>query len=499
MLNNRLDFKLASLSTLQDDKSFASLAEKYPAKQGVSYIGFTFHASAPLINMKGMSITPATMKASLESAIHCMVDFEHRAEDIPIPREDDENGTDVVGHIIELAFGDIPSLEDKDAWLFHPYIPKEPIITRGVMAFFTRISRVRRIATEVQGGATWYFSLEIGNDVTPPAIWLKANNDAPDEIIPWADATEDLRLIAGKPEMMEYNGRQVGYLMGGAAGQIAFIGGAVTRNPAGLEQRQPGHALMFIASADGDIMDVKSTKKISSEDLRKRLKTGKEGRNASVDIVLPINIDNCDELLDMYYAVNEIANNPSSDTDNTGGEKKVEITQEKLDSMIKEAVDKGVAEAKKAAFDEGKAAGLGEAVDPAAVLEKAVTDGTHIPAEKVDGIVAERMLSKGRIAAIGALACDDDMKADFMALAGNIERYPLDEEGEKLFQATHARWKASLKPVKKTDGDKEPGEDDKGADGKKTSSTGTEGSGFDPGNGGGNDNEDPPEDIPIVR
>jgi len=491
-MNNRLTFKLASMSSIEDDKSLASLAEKYPSKEGVSYIGFTFHGSAPLINMKGMSITPATMGASLNSAIHCMVDFEHRAEDIPIPREDDDFGmeTEVMGHIIELEFGDIPALDDADAWLFHPHIPMQPIITRGVMGFFTRISKVRHIANEVQGGAPWYFSLEIGDDVTPPAIWLKGNDDEPHEIIPWADAPEDMRLVAGKPDMMEYNGREVGYLMGGASGQVSFIGGAVTRSPAGFEQRAPGHALMFIASDTGAIVDAKGMKKINPDELRTRLKTGKEGRSASVDsVVLPMTIDNYEELLGMYYAVDLIANTPGSDTDNTGGEKKVELTQEELDAKIKEAVEP----AKKAAYDEGKAAALAEAVDAATVLETAVTDGTHIPAEKVDVIVAERMLSKGREASIASLACDEDMKADFIAFAGNTERYPLDEEGEKLFQTAYTRWTASLKPVDDTGGD-----EDTGGNNKKTSSTGEEGGSFDPGNGGGVDDGELPESIPRI-
>lgn len=256
---NSMTFKIDTLSLLQDDKTFASLAEKYQSHEGVSYIGFTFHATTPLINMKAMSITPAVMAASYQSAVDCMVDFEHHAEDLPIPRDDDDIGTEVVGHMKEIIFGDIPDPDDEDAWIYPPYIPREPILTRGVMVLYTRIAKVRYIANEINAGAPWYFSLEIGEDVTPPAIWLEANDDNPEhQIIPWSDAPEDLRSIAGRPQMMEYNGRRVSYLMGGAEGRVSFVGGAITRNPAGFEQRAPGNALQFIASADGVIQDIKS-------------------------------------------------------------------------------------------------------------------------------------------------------------------------------------------------------------------------------------------------
>lgn len=521
MRNRWLTFKLAGMSSVADDHNLASLAEKYGEKEGVSYIAFTFHGSAPLINMKGMSITPATMKASVDSAVHCLVNYEHRAEDIPIPRDDDAPGTEVMGHIIELQFGDIPSLDDEQAWMFHPHIPMEPILTRGVMAFFTRISKVQHIANEVQGGAPWYFSLEIGNDVTPAAIWLKGNDEEPHEIIPYNEAPDDLRLVAGEPEMMDYHGRQVGYLMGGADGQISFIGGAVTRSPAGFEQREPGKSLMFIASASGAIVDAREIKKVNAGELKafastnlekveKRLNR-KEGDNTSAEngITMPMIIDDHEGLLEAYVAIGNILT--SSHNDQTGGDKKMELTQEELDAKIAEGVAKAVAkaeaDAKKAGYDEGKAAALAEAPTPDSILEKAVEDGTHIPADQVDVVVATRMLEKGREASIVSLSCDDDMKADFRLLAGNVEHYPLDEDGEKLFQTALTRW-ASLKPADDGKGDNKDGNDgndnkdggDKGdgADGKKTSSADA-GKDLDPGNGSGGSDSDPPEDIPTVE
>ena len=577
MNDRRLTFQLSSLSLLQDDKTLASLAEKYQPKEGVSYIGFTFHGSAPDINMKGASITPATMETSLDSAIDCMVDFEHQAEDIPIPRDDDDNSTKVVGHIVELVFGDIPALDDPDAWMFHPHIPKEPILTRGVMALYTRIAKVKHIANEVQGGASWYFSFEIGQDVTPPAIWLKGNGDQPHEIIPWSEAPEDLRLVAGKADMMEYNGREIGYLMGGAEGKVQFIGGAVTRSPAGLEQRRPGNALMFIANTDGVIQGIerisavwttayinslpdssfaviegdnarhlpfidvngkvdlphlrdafamvnkinpiggpetaaelktKALKKLES--YRKRLQTRKEGNTASVDggIIVPITIETYDDLLGVYEMIDDIMKVASSDDTNTGGDKKMELTQEQLDAKIAEAVAKAVADAEKAGFDKGKTAGIEEAA--ISVLEKAVADGTHIPADQVDTVVAKKVMATSRETAIAALPCDDDTKADFVSIAGNEERYPLDEDGQKLFDASMERWVASLKPADADsdgdagdgdagDGDSGDGDTGDGNDSRRTSSTGDGGNDFDPGNGGGDDEGELPPGIPQVR
>ena len=485
-MKNFMSFQLASLSLIQEDKTFAALAEKYQPKEGVNYLGFTFHGSVPLINMKAMAITPATMAKSLKSAEDMMVDFEHKAEDIPIPRDDDDYGTEVVGHIKEVVMGDIPSLDNAEAWALAPYVPAEPILSVGVMVLYTRIAKVRHIAQQVQRGAPWYFSLEIGDGVSEPAIWLQGNKEQPHEIIPWSEAPEDLRSIASQPKMMEYSGRNVAYLMGGADGFVPFIGGAITRNPAGFEQRQPGNSLQFFASADGAIQGAGGSiwkTETWKEAVKNSLKTGKEeDGNGSDDcgIIAPIMIGSIEDLLEVVAVVSEIKT--ASDNDNNSGGDKMELTQEELDAKLKEA--------KAAGFTEGKTAGITEG--EAGVLEKAVTDGTHIPADQVEGILAKRILSSGRESVIKALPCDAETQADFLTIASNAEKYPLDEDGEAAFTKALARWASTMKPAPKVEDLDEHGKP------KKTASVGADGKPFDMGNGGGSGGTDdePPAEIP---
>ena len=487
----RFAFELDTLSVLQDDKALAALAERFQPSEGINYVAFTFHGTAPLVNMKAMAITPATMLPSISSALHKQMDFEHRVEDLPFPRDDDSPLNDIVGHIVELSMGDIPDASDKEAWMFAPHIPQEPIITTGVMALFTRIMKVRMIAREVSRGAPWYFSLEIGEEVTPPEIWLKANDGKPHEIIPWNEATEELRQMASQPQLMEFEGRQVAYLMGGADGRISFIGGAITSNPAGHEQRQPGRQLKLIASADGAIQDSVSDKIWQSEKWKKQLKESlkrrKEASNTAEGdsgIISPIFVNDLEELIEMTDVVTELIG--AEDEENAGGESKVpkiEIEEEELAKRIADAKALGKSEGDTEGYDRGKT----EAGD---VLDKAVADGTHIPADQVDGIVAKRLMSRTRETSIDALNCDDDTKADFKSIAGNEEKYPLTEEGQAEFEKAAERWGSSLK----TASDDSTDDLDENGNPKKTAST-SKGKDFDPGDGGGGDDDNPMDDY----
>jgi hypothetical protein len=391
--------------------------------------------------------------------------------------------------------GDIPDANDKDAWMFAPHIPKEPIITTGVMALFTRIMKVRRIANEVRRGAPWYFSLEIGEEITPPAIWLKGNDDKPHEIIPWNEATEELREIASQPQLMEFEGRQVAYLMGGAAGQISFIGGAITRNPAGFEQRQPGRQLKLIASASGAIEGTIPDRVWQSEDwkqeLEESLKRRKEASNierGDSGIIGPIIVNDVEELVEITSVVTELIG-AENEEENLGGEgevPKIDMEQEEFDKKIADAKAEGKSEGDAEGYNRGKSEGTAEA---GGILEKAVADGTHIPAAEVDAIVDRRLMSKTRKASIETLSCDDDTKADFMSIANNEEKYPLTDEGQAEFDKAVERWGASLKTASSDDG----GLDENGKP-KKTASS-ESGRGFDPGGGGESDGGNPFDEL----
>ena len=132
----RLSFPLQNISPLGSDKRFAALENQFVQRPGRAYMAFTFHATAPLVNRKGMSITPPTHRNSVESAIDALVDYEHEAEDLPTGA----TRTNQVGHICALYIDDADM--DGMGWHIQDVIPRRPVLTRGVMALQTRIASV---------------------------------------------------------------------------------------------------------------------------------------------------------------------------------------------------------------------------------------------------------------------------------------------------------------------------------------------------------------------
>jgi hypothetical protein len=220
---------------------------RYQWKEGLAYIGFIFHGTAPLTNKKGMGITFATQRNSIHTAIDQLIDVEHQAEDLPVGA----TKTNVVGHICDLWFA---NTEVKD-WLIQDIIPKEPSLVLGIMSLYERKAEVAEIIRDIQSGEKWYFSLESDpNTSSEPEIWLSGATT--NNIVTFSESPEALRNIADKlgqdnPEMY-YNGQRVSYLIGGGNGNLSYIGGAITRYPAGLEQ-QPNVSLKYLCNIDASI------------------------------------------------------------------------------------------------------------------------------------------------------------------------------------------------------------------------------------------------------
>ncbi|MEM4177820.1 MAG: hypothetical protein QXU75_06470 [Candidatus Methanomethylicaceae archaeon] len=238
-----LTFELTGLKTLDiTDKSISSIVNRYSPRKGISFVGFTFHATCPLVNRKGMAITYATHKRSVRTAIDTLVDYEHQAEDLPTGSDT----TKIIGHICDLVVEDEHlDVGNESQWIVPGIIPKEPVLTRGVMALYTRMSEVNELVESIKSGEPWFFSLEIG-DATSPEIWLY-DSSGYSEIIEWDSAPEELKNAALEPRETQYNGKNVAYLMGGRDGEIVYIGGAITRYPAGKEQTID-NGLKFICS-----------------------------------------------------------------------------------------------------------------------------------------------------------------------------------------------------------------------------------------------------------
>ena len=249
----RLSFNISSLTNLEDDARFASLMNRYVSTDGVSYLGFTFHATAPEVNYKGMAITYPTHKRSAYSAKDKLVDLEHTMEDINAAGMNGKGGNELLGHICDLYIDDedIQNME----WLVEGIIPKKPILTRGILAAYPRIQKAKDIIEDIRKDRdNWYFSLEVGENVPPPEIWLF--DDKSHDILSWADADDDLRNAARQPREVTYKGKRVAYLMGGRDGLIPYIGGALTQSPAGKEQIEE-NKVKFICNWMGEDADEK--------------------------------------------------------------------------------------------------------------------------------------------------------------------------------------------------------------------------------------------------
>lgn len=268
-MTTRLSFPLENISPLGSDKRFAALERQFTQRPGRAYLSFTFHGTAPLVNRKGMSITYPTHKNSVESAIDALVDYEHEAEDLPTGA----SRTNQVGHICALYIDDTDL--DNMGWFIQDVIPRQSVLTRGVMALQTRIRSVNEIVDEIRSKReNWFFSLEIGEDVPPPEIWVFDDNEH--NIMSWDEAPEDLRSAASQPQEVTWQDKKVAYLMGGRNGIIPYIGGAVTRYPAGREQDAvPGNQLKFICSwtGDGGEEELKFAIYSKIEDVPSRLRT----------------------------------------------------------------------------------------------------------------------------------------------------------------------------------------------------------------------------------
>lgn len=214
--------------------------DRYRAKDGIAYVTFRFHGSAPLINRKGMAITFATLKNSISSAKDQLLDLDHLNEAFGRAES-----TNVLGHLCDVWMSEDVVTD----WIIPGVIPKEPVIAMGIAALYTKKKEVAELFESIKAGEPFFFSLEAGKQDSPD-IWIQGNGVVPDRIIPYDHASPELRMAVDRnsPDI-SFNGQQIAYLLGGANGNISYIGGAITRNPAGYEQTD-GNQLKFLCNTD---------------------------------------------------------------------------------------------------------------------------------------------------------------------------------------------------------------------------------------------------------
>lgn len=484
----RLSFPLESVSTVADDRRFASLMEQFHSKPGVAYIAFTFHATAPLVNRKGMTITYPTHKKSIASAVDTLVDMEHEAEDLPTGSDK----TNITGHICALYVDDTDI--DSMGWLVDGVIPERPVLTRGIMALYDRVRTVSDIVKDIQQKRdTWYFSLEVGKDVPPPEIWVF--NESEHEIVEWEQADDELRAAALEVREAEYNGKRVAYLMGGKDGVIPFIGGAITQYPAGYEQEIPGNELKYICNfvdPDAETQDSELRFAIYSkmDDVPSRLKTmdGVPLSLAQVNLIVKwaesIEADGKAtngwavakaQFKDLYtirdgrWGKKQKKTSSMSEIPNKGGkEMPVTLKDEELAAKLKTAGENAVKEA----IEKGKL------VKPDGLFNE----------EQVQERIRTATMEHDREQALESLELDAETKDDLLALAADTEKYPYTKEGQEAFQKAMQRWAALAKKDEDDDPDPDP---DKG-----TASTGKGDKDFDPGSGNDSNSVDKIKPLP---
>ena len=476
--------------------------DRFREKDGIKYLGFVFHASTPLINRKSMGITFATQKNSLTSAIDQLIDYEHLAEDF-----NRAESTNVIGHICELWFSEEPT-----QWLIPNIIPAQPILTRGIMALYTRKREVNELFQSVLAGESWYFSLEAGNQSSAD-IWLVGTGSLPHKIIPYNDAEEELKRAAeqNSPEII-YQGQQV-----------AYIGGALTKRPAGMEQNVDGNQLKFLCSIDvtEPIGDKSIAMWKSMDDVPANMKTmdgasltlaqvnhiarmadaikkespnvnewavaksqfkklyKKEGdawiekKQASFTIIVSeIQIANVTDFITTHQGDVEQLEIELLDDKNLMAFSEMLLTMRGENKMpfktfeTEEDWNKEVTTIKDTAVN--------EAVTGGKFLSAETVSTTMIPKADHDTLVAKAVTEKVREYKIASLGLDDETTGELQVLARS-DKFPYDETGEKKFDDACKKWKEKFTASAPSPaGDKGKagmeGEDDKGKN-------------FDPGSG----------------
>jgi hypothetical protein len=522
MIKDKISFLIESVNPIEEDRRFANIASQYEPKEGIKYFAFTFHGTTPLINRKGMAITLPTHKNSLSSAIDTQVDYEHISEDIG-----DNKHTEILGHICSLYIDedDVP-VDDK--WIIPSVIPSKPVITRGVMALFTRMESVNNIAQSIRDGDTWYFSLEIGRDVTPPEIWVASDGWNDDVIYTWAECPDDLKQSASEAGERYWNGRKIAYLMGGRNGRIQYIGGALTKRPAGYEQDVMGNPLKYICSMseipDADNSELKYSVWESIKEVPDRLKTMdgvpltigqinwiariaegvgttkdvngwavaksrfkdghtiKNGRwvkkHAGSDDMKDDEVRNLKALIEKYRT----NSNPTE-----LGEFEAILIEDWEDLRIFTDVVTNINGGENMpnltddeyadALAKAKQSGLDDAMQAGTVVSKELLDAMFTK-EQVDAMVKEGVAKQVRETKIASLPLPEQLRSDLLKLTSDC---PYDVEGDKQVDDIITRWSLLFKSNSE--------------EGKKTSSVGDEASkddsgNFNPGSGDGQKSED---------
>lgn len=214
-----MDAKDSLVKTIGYEEATAAFPEARLSKsQYVEYFPFKLCHSVPKVNSRGRAFMPRVLQKSFASLIDQCLDYEHELVENKNSRRDR-----IIGHVKAVKFdGSIPEAASSI------YIPESPLPVIGLGCMYRRAEGVNKIVEQAtKSPSTWRISMECYHNWDDAYFWLDRK-----DMISIHEASPDMLDCIGTNSIKPYKGKELVLCCGGMDKEIAFIGAAVTTNPA---------------------------------------------------------------------------------------------------------------------------------------------------------------------------------------------------------------------------------------------------------------------------
>lgn len=206
----------------------------------VAYFPFKLCHSIPRVNSRGRTFMPQVLQKSFHSLMDQCLDFEHELVDNNTTSRDR-----IIGHVKAVKF-DGPVIEVSSA----ATLPKEPMPVTGLGCLYKRATGVNDIISETQKNPQkWRVSMECYHNWEQAYLWYNR-----DTLININEAPADMLDCISIDFVKKYKGKELAVCIGGMDKEIAFLGAALTTNPADSD----AHILGFVAGINRELSSRKN-------------------------------------------------------------------------------------------------------------------------------------------------------------------------------------------------------------------------------------------------
>lgn len=254
------DRELHSLDSSEDNKiEFISLelaksdfpTVKLSSSEHVAYFPFKLCHSIPRVNSRGRTFMPTVLQKSFASLMDQCLDYEHELVDNNTTKRDR-----IIGHVKAVKFdhpaaiAEIATALNSGKLSAASLIPVSPLPVVGLGVLYNRAEGVNEIVAETnKNPKSWRVSMECYHAWQDAYLW----HDKKD-LININDASDDMLDCIGMDCVKPYKGRELAVCIGGLDKEIAFLGAALTTNPADTD----AEVLGFIAGVNRELSSQKT-------------------------------------------------------------------------------------------------------------------------------------------------------------------------------------------------------------------------------------------------